>query len=138
MREYVNEVVKKYNTRNPFELADILNMNIVFLPLGECNGYSTTVLRGKYICINDALPKHQALLTLAHEIGHILLHKSFNTPYLKAHTKLLVNKMEIEANEFAVHLLISDEELKEYKEYTVQQLAMIFGYSEDFIELRLK
>ncbi|WP_195932123.1 ImmA/IrrE family metallo-endopeptidase [Turicibacter sanguinis] len=138
MREYVNKVVKKYKTSDPFELADILNINVVFFPLGDCNGYSTTISREKYICINSTLPKHQIQLTLAHEIGHILLHKHFNTPYIKAHTKLLINKLEIEANTFAIHLLITDEELKEYSGYTLHQLAMIFGYPEEFIELRLK
>ena len=138
MREYVNKVVEKYKTSDPFELADILNINVVFFPLGDCNGYSTTISRGKYICINNNLPKHQVQLTLAHESGHMLLHKHFNTPYIKAHTKLLINKLEIEANTFAIHLLITDEELKEYSGYTVQQLAMIFGYPEEFIELRLK
>ena len=89
MREYVNKVVEKYKTSDPFELADILNINVVFFPLGDCNGYSTTISRGKYICINNNLPKHQVQLTLAHEIGHMLLHKHFNTCLL--YTSALFN-----------------------------------------------
>lgn len=138
MRDYVQELVKKYGTRDPFELARIFDIKVVFFPLGNSNGYSTTVYREKYICINEDLPRHQQHLTMAHELGHLLLHKSFNTPFLKAHTKLLINKLEIEANKFALELLISDEELSEYNGCTIQQLSMIFGYSEEFIKLRLK
>lgn len=47
-------------------------------------------------------------------------------------------KYESEANKFAMELLISDETLLENQEYTTEQLARIFGYSEELLKLRFK
>lgn len=141
MKDYVKDVIKKYRTNNPFELAKSLDIKVIYLPLAHCNGYSTIISRGKFVCINNTLSNQQSALTLAHEIGHILLHKGYSTPQIRAHTNLLINKYEREANEFAIHLLINDDELREYREcygYTTQQLAMIYGYPEELIKLRLK
>lgn len=56
----------------------------------------------------------------------------------KSTTFLSVDHLEIEANKFAMECLLTDEDIKENKEYTMEQLSRIFGYSEKLIELRLK
>ena len=48
------------------------------------------------------------------------------------------NKFEIEADTFAMDLLISDDDLKEYPNYTTEQLSRFLGYEKRLIELRLK
>ena len=50
---------------------------------------------------------------------------------------ILVSKNELEANKFAMELLISNESLMEYSDYTINQLSKIYGYHEKLIELRL-
>lgn len=92
----------------------------------------------KFIHINETITEHEKIFTCAHELGHALLHPNINTGFLKNSTLLSVNKFEIEANTFAIHLLISDDELNDLKEYSCGQLAQKFGYPENLIKLRLK
>ena len=69
------------------------------------------------------------------------MHPKSNTPFLLANTYQSVDKMEIEANKFAVEFLISDDTLYEYLKYqecTIEQTARILGYQKELIELRLK
>ena len=138
IRKKIKSLIRKYDTNNPFELADYLNIAIIFEPLGSINGYYNKQLRMKQIHINSELDRHTQVFTAAHELGHALLHPNANTPFLRNNTGLNLNKYEIEANKFAMELLISDETLLENQEYTTEQLARIFGYSEELIKLRFK
>lgn len=74
---------------------------------------------------------------LSHEIGHSIMHPNSNTPFLQS-TLLSVDKLEIQANTFAVELLIPDVELLEHCNYTIDQLAMLYGLPRNIMELRLK
>ena len=47
-------------------------------------------------------------------------------------------KYEMEADTFAMHLLIGDDVLVEYENYTIDQISHLMGYQKDLIELRLK
>ncbi|WP_052378070.1 ImmA/IrrE family metallo-endopeptidase [Robinsoniella sp. KNHs210] len=77
-------------------------------------------------------------LVMAHELGHAIMHSKENCYFLEHHTLMLTNKNEVEANRFAVNLLISDDELSDYKEFTVDQISRITGYGMKLIELRMK
>ena len=49
----VKNLVKKYRTGNPFQLADDLGITIVRLPLpDDIRGFFVNVLRRKYIVLN--------------------------------------------------------------------------------------
>jgi Zn-dependent peptidase ImmA (M78 family) len=137
MKNFISRLVNEHMTRNPIEIAENLGIIVLYEPLGSINGYYNTAFRQKFIHINRDLPDHRKVFTAAHELGHAILHPNSNTPFLRERTYLSVDKMEIEANSFAVTLLISDEDLKEYKELTTGQLAMLYGYHEKLIQLRL-
>lgn len=92
----------------------------------------------KQIHINQNLTQHEAEFTCAHELGHAVLHPNASTPFLRSKTLLSVDKLEIEANEFAINLLIPDEIITEHKDYTTGQLARMLGYNQKLIEMRLK
>lgn len=136
--DIISYLVKKYHTRNPFELAKCLNIEILFEELGTINGYYNRPLRMKQIHINCNLNDGMKRFTCAHELGHALLHPNANTPFLQKHTLLSVNKMEIEANTFAASLLIPNEAIFENYNYTTEQLSRLLGYEQALIELRLK
>lgn len=138
MRELINKLYKKYYTTNPIELAKCLNINVIFEELGTINGYYNTAFRQKFIHINSNLEEHKQKFTIAHELGHAILHPKSNTPFLRENTLFSIDKLEIEANLFDVNLLISDEDLREYQDFTISQLSSIFGIHEKLIELRLK
>ncbi|WP_278246357.1 ImmA/IrrE family metallo-endopeptidase [Metaclostridioides mangenotii] len=59
------------------------------------------------------LDEHEERCVIAHELGHVMLHRSSYICYLKNYTYSDTNKLENEANEFASELLITDGEIKE-------------------------
>lgn len=129
---------KKYCTSNPFELADALGILVIKEDLGSIEGYYNKQLRQKQIHINCNLSNKDMLFTCAHELGHALLHPNSNTKFLCKNTLILVDKLEREANRFAIELLVPDEVLKEYNGYTIEQLSRILGYSERLLLLKLE
>ncbi|PEM36727.1 ImmA/IrrE family metallo-endopeptidase [Bacillus pseudomycoides] len=103
----VNQLCKKYNTRDPFELANCLNINVFYHDLHEeINGFYKYEKRNKFIAINSNLSSTMQRTVCAHELGHAILHPQANTPFLRKNTFLSVDKLEIEANIFAALLLI--------------------------------
>lgn len=138
IKSIVRRLSRKHNTRDPFILADALGILTVTEPLGALNGYYTKKYRIKIIHINSSLSKSEQRFACAHELGHALLHPDANTPFLTKYTYLSVDKYEIEANKFALELLVPDELLLEYQDCTIDQVARATGYQKNFIELRMK
>lgn len=138
IKDTVLYLIQKYNTSNPFELADALKIAVFYEDLGTINGYYNNPVRMKQIHINSSLNHHDAKYTCAHELGHAIMHPNASTPFLRSKTLLSVDKLEAEANTFAVNLLIPDETIAENQNYTIEQLSRLLGYHQSLIELRLK
>jgi len=137
----VTNIVNKYQTRDPEEIAAEMGIKVTFEDLGRVNGYYNTSLGNKYIHINHRLKMNdkKRKLTIAHELGHVILHDDLNARFMAEHTYFSINKYENEANKFAVHLLIPDNELLEYQRegYTTQQIANCYHLPQEFINLRI-
>lgn len=129
--------IKKFNTRNPFELADCLGILYQTGDIG-CDGCYMFLKNHRYIFLNQNLDEQEKIMVMAHELAHAILHRKQNCYFIRNNTLLLNSKLEIEANTFAAHLLISDNDLAEYKEYTIEQIAGIFGYPPELVQLRVK
>ena len=127
IKQRVNRLCRKYGTRDPFELAERMNILVVREPLGSINGYYNQCYRQKFIHINEELEEYRQKFTCAHELGHAVLHPKANTPFLRDNTLFSVSRLEREANCFAAELLCPDEVLLEYPGYTVGELARILG-----------
>lgn len=112
----VSYYVRKFNTRNPFEIADYLNILYQIGDIG-CDGCYMFLKNHRYIFLNQNLSKHDMILVMAHELGHAILHRKQDCYFIKHNTLLLNSKIELEANKFAIELLISDDDLAEYKYY---------------------
>ena len=134
----VNKLVRLHRTRNPFEIIKGMNIILVFYPLEGVRGFYQYFQRNNIIYIDERLPRNEQLFVCAHELGHMMLHKKVNAVFMDTRTYFNTNKFEIEANKFAMELLISDEILNEYIEYSIQQIARMLGYNEKLIELRMK
>lgn len=105
----VNQLCKKHNTKDPFELANCLNINVFYHDLHEeINGFYKYEKRNKFIAINSNLSSTMQRAVCAHELGHAILRPQANTPFLRRNTFLSVDKLEIEANIFAALLLIDE------------------------------
>lgn len=61
---------------------------------------------------NENVPEHLQAFVCAHELGHALLHRNINTPFLSKNTLFSIDKIERQANTFAVELLLPDNILK--------------------------
>jgi len=138
IRDIILKLSKKHGTSDPFELASALNITVLYEELGNINGYYNKPLRMKQIHINCNLDEHMKKFTCAHELGHAILHPNASTPFLRSQTLLSVDKLEIEANTFAVELLIPDEKISENCCLTTEQLSRFLGYEQSLVELRLK
>lgn len=113
----VLNLIARHRTRNPFKLARLLNIEIVYEDLGEVRGFFKKILRRKYIFINNKLSEFDQKLVCAHELGHAVLHSSNRIQFLIDNTKLLrKSRIEDEANLFASWLLFpSDDVIEEFE-----------------------
>ena len=89
----------------------------------------------RYIFLDQNLEEMELLQVMAHELGHAILHKKQNCYFIRNKTLLLNSKTEQEANLFAAELLIDDDVILEYPEYTNAQFARLLGYEEQLVEL---
>ena len=134
----VDKLVRKYKTRDPFEMIKGMNVILVFYPLDGVRGFYQYFKRNNIIYIDESLSRHDQQFVCAHELGHMFLHKRSNALFMDTRTQFNTSRYELEADKFAVNLLISDSVLQEYPAYSTDQLSRLFGYSKKLIELRLK
>ncbi len=133
-----NSLVRKYGTRNPFEIIRSLNVIVVYYPLEGVNGFYQYFQRNNIIYIDERLSENEKMFVCAHELGHMLLHKKANAIFMDSRTQLNTTKYELEADRFAMDLLVSDEVFEEHLDFTVSQFSRLLGYNKKLIELRLR
>lgn len=142
MRNDIKKLVscykKKFNTSNPFEIARQLHIEVLIGDIGSRDGCYMYLKKHKCIFLNESLDEHLRNFVMAHELGHAIMHPKQNCYFIRNNTFLLNSKIENEANKFAIELLISDEDIKENKDFTTKQIARLLGYDQKLIELRLK
>ena len=140
VKAVVEQIVNKYGTRSPYELADLMGINVIRQNLGTVNGYFMELCGIKQIAINTNLDEYKEKYVLAHEIGHNVLHTGLNEMFVRYNTNLSTGKIERQADKFAMYLLVSDEMIAEVKtrDYTIEQTSKLTGYPEHLIKLRLQ
>lgn len=138
IRGIVDYYVRKYDTRNPFALAEHLNIEVQYGDMGSRSGCYMFLKNHRCIFLNENLSHAEKNLIMAHELGHAIMHRKQNCYFIKNKTLLLNSKIEREANMFAAELLIEDELIMDHKDFTIDQLARLTGYEEKLIELRLQ
>ena len=133
----VSALCQKYDTRDPFEIARQRKIIVQFEPLGGVYGYYSKSFRQQFIHINPGLDEQQTLFTACHELAHALLHTDQNTPFLRASTMFSVDKLEMQANKFAVHLAFSDAQLQEFLSRSITDAADYMGVCVQLAEYRM-
>ncbi|MGK4043712.1 ImmA/IrrE family metallo-endopeptidase [Heyndrickxia oleronia] len=129
IHDKVKELKEKCKTNDPFEIATLQNIQVVPWNLHEeINGFYKYDRRNKYIFVNNNLSEEMQRFVCAHELGHAILHPRANTPFLRTNTFFSVDRIEVEANTFAVHLLVRGEDFQNYE--TKQQLLKANGIPE--------
>ena len=141
IQKIVENLKRKYRTNNPFELAKCLNITILYEELGEIKGYYNKFARQKFIHLNNNLREDELYFTCGHELGHALMHPNSNTPALRANTLYSINKLETEANQFSVDLIIDDKKIKEFLEdnfYTLDNISKLLCVDKNILEFKIK
>lgn len=136
----VNRLVRFYKTRDPFEMIKGMNIILVNYPLEGVRGFYQYFQRNNIIYLDEKLSDSERRFVLAHELGHMILHKKSNAIFMDTRTQFNTSKYEQEANLFAMELLLPDQILDEYLQsgYSTEQLSRITGYYTELIKLRLK
>ncbi len=123
----VTEITKKYKTRNPFILADCMNIDVDYADLGSLKGFYIVYNRNRFVVLNKLLTDTLTGIVLAHELGHDILHRSFaeNGGIKETSFFDMKSKPEMEANIFAANLLITDKEVIGYCDdnYTAEEMS---------------
>lgn len=139
----VADLVKEHGTRDPFALAEALDIAVYFSDrFDKLKGMYAVIEGRRCIFINSNLDEPAQKLVCAHEIGHDRLHfeQLGATPVI--HEEYLYDsrdRSEFEANLFAADLLIRTDELEEYARQgmSIAALAATFGYDEQVINFKL-
>ncbi len=119
----VRDLVLKYGTNDPFELADALD--ILIMPSAAVNGCTITLMNCPVILLGQHLSSHEKRYVCAHELGHNVLHDIKRHGILMNCTFFSTEKLEIEADTFAAELLVPDDIWLLYPEYTIKQIAAV-------------
>ena len=139
IKKSVSIIKRKAKMDDVFELVDYFNINVIETDLGSSTlGMYRYIKRNKFIFLNNDLEHYQKKFVLAHELGHAILHSDLNCFFLEKKTLYLKNKFEIEANKFAVELLVSDDDLKELEGYTIEQMSAILNIPSDLLKYKFK
>ena len=110
------KLIRKYNTRNPYELCEELGIRIRYKDLGkDIKAYYFYQSRMRNVVLNTRLSEAILRVLVAHELGHDCLHKKI--AMLRGFQEFdlfdMARPAEFEANIFAAEVLISDDEILE-------------------------
>lgn len=129
------------------EIAEQSGVEVVVADFGEHKdkmaGFCDFQHEKLYVNADDMHTRRR--FTVAHELGHWLLHKDIFDkepelyPYLPRFSAPDVsNILEQEANHFAANLLVPTKLLRPVKDAPVSTLASVFDVSKTMMEIRLK
>ena len=129
---------KKYDTRDPFRLADEMGFIVVFAPLVGMRGFQQRIKRQNIIYINDELDERQQALVCGHEMGHHFLHRGMNRIFMNLNTQFVTQKFENEANLFSLELIFTDEDLQPFLNRSITDAAAFMGVSVQLATWRME
>lgn len=148
------ETLKKHGVISPptpiIEITESCGLKIREVDFGKYSdrvaGFLNT--KGNVIYVNKDDNEHRKAFTIAHELGHYLLHKKelAEDPNLSILFRIPLgaidsNPLEQEANAFAARILVPKQILDEYRKKGIEEVAVlanIFGVSQEVIGHRLK
>jgi Zn-dependent peptidase ImmA (M78 family) len=136
-KKNVERLIKQHHSNNPFAIADSMNVIVIYSNMKNTLGFFSKYKRCKFIHLSNAIPEELQTFVCAHELGHAILHPKLNTPFLKRNTLFSVDKVEREANAFAVELLLPDKLICEYPNCELTDIAKSIGIPDRLINLKM-
>ena len=109
-------LVRKFKTRDPIEILNGLNVIV-----GESSnyrklkGYCFMSCQTIYVMLSSFLLEEEKRIVAAHELGHVILHRTQLKMAPMSDNRLynMINETEYQANLFAADLLIEDQDVAE-------------------------
>jgi len=103
---------RKSGTNNVLQIAKDLGLNIYYENYENLLGMYTCRWKHRMIFLNNNLEDYMIHMVLAHEIGHDIFHRDLASNGLKEFALFnLKNITEYEANAFAAHILLKNEDV---------------------------
>lgn len=136
IHKIVSYYIKKFETSDPFQIAKDLHIELAIGDIGSRLGCYMYMKKHKCIFLNENLSESELRFVMAHELGHAILHPRQNCYFIRNRTFLSADRIEVEANTFAIELLVPDTEIIENPDLTIGQLARMTGYSEDILRYK--
>lgn len=141
IKDIVNKIISKYNTRDPIILMDELNISYKTAPFfGGTKGYLVKMNKKLGIIINSLLDEQTQKMVIAHELGHAILHSDEEMIFIKEFTLFNSGRYEVEANKFAAELLIDDQAIDPvmFENKSIEQIAMFLEVDKRLVSLKLQ
>jgi Zn-dependent peptidase ImmA (M78 family) len=138
IKEVVRQLIKIHKSNDPFQIAKEKNIIVLFAELGNTLGFYSSYTRVQFIHLNNQLNEKQLRFVCAHELGHAVLHPKSNIPFLRANTLFSVEKLEVEANAFAVELLLPDDVIAQYRgtDLSIYDIAKMHSVPKELVCLK--
>lgn len=114
-REYIqnvaNKLIKKFDTRDPFQLCQAIGVEVFYADLGSLKGMYKYLKKNRFAVINENLDSFTKTLVCAHELGHDILHQNLARKVCLQEFILydMKSRPEYEANLFASEILLPDD-----------------------------
>ena len=109
--EAVQQIIKKYKTADPFDIAERMGFIVEKRPLGSLRAFYRISRRNKFITLNSSL---------------YVLHKEYNTFMLSSIGQSSA-RYEREADRFAVYLLLSQYSKRTFESCDIYQISAMTG-----------
>ena len=138
-----NSIVKSCGTRDTLKIARELGIHLHFLDnLNDLLGMYTYRHKERHILLNSNMEYLIMQMVCGHEIGHDIFHRDLakgNEPLPEFVLFDMRTKHEYEANAFASHLIIDDDELIDLmkQDYDVVQLSAAMGTNINLMLIKL-
>lgn len=141
IKKIVQDLINEHKTNDPFEIAHEKKIQVIQYDLHEdIYGFYRCVRRNRFIFINSNLTERKKFFTLGHELGHSTCHPEVNTPFMRSNTYFSIDKIEHQANRFAVELLLTDDLVQEYlaEQMTIYEIAALHQIPVELVKLKFK
>lgn len=134
-KRIARELKERYDTEDPFQIAEYLGIHVQTGPLGNISGCCLRIAGHRFIYINSDCPFSVKKIIAAHELGHAVMHNE-DYYFFSWEKSLPKNKAEMQANAFAAELLIPTNAILDNPGMTIGQLARLIGCTERLLNFK--
>jgi len=123
---------------NAADVAHALGLQVFYMPIRSLAGVLLPEEDHFLLGVNQFQGKGRRNFTIAHEIGHYLLHLGLQPSFACGNLTQPIGHLEYQANQFAVELLMPFTIVQRLSELPAENLAKRFSVSNQAMSIRLQ